>query len=463
MVNGTLTLIIAEPVIIGIMKIAVIGSGIGGLSAAWFLSQKHDVTIYEAHDRLGMGAHAVDIPLSPAVKNGDDGQELEYARVDVPMRVFFPEYYPTLMEIYRQAGVDVETLQYSASFSSVEGDLLFRYKNYQLTDRQIPFLYPQDLLKPSMVSLGVSVAHLLRQLSSEAVSHDMPADETLGSFLQRLDINKNVVQNFLLPAYAGICTCSYDNLLAYPAKLILSYINSGLIGTKMHRAKEGVDEVMSRLSAKVSSVRLGSPIRIVARVESGVEIETESGERERYDHVVIASQANQAVKMIDAIKPKEKEALTAFNYESFDVVIHSDQSLGPRKKSWWAPVNYLLQENSNAPMVTIPLNSVHKELATSAPVFQTWNPLIKPKAEHIHHQVKLFRPLMDSSALRGQDLIEQLHQEADRKIWFCGSYASPGIPLQESAARSAAMISEHIETQKTLTKASEPASTLRVS
>lgn len=441
------------------MKIAVIGSGIGGLSAAWFLSQKHDVTLYEAHDRLGMGAHAVDIPLNPP-----NAQGLDHARVDVPMRVFFPEYYPTVMEIYRQAGVEVETLQYSASFSGVQGDLLFRYKNYPLPHRQKPFLYLQDLVKPSMVSQGVSVLLLLRQLAGEAATANMPADETLGAFLERCNINKRIAEEFLLPAYAGICTCSYENLLSYPAKLILSYINSGLVGTKMHRAKQGVDEVMACLSAKVSAIRLGSPIKNVAKlentVEESVEVETKSGERERYDHVVIASQANQAVKMMGAITPKEKEALTAFNYEGFDVVIHGDTSLGPRKKSWWAPVNYLLQENSRAPMVTIPLNTVHKELTYSAPVFQTWNPLVEPKAEHIYHQVKLFRPLMDADALRGQTLIEQLHQEADRKIWFCGSYASPGIPLQESAAQSAATITEKIE-QQSLLATPGPASPLR--
>ena len=440
------------------MKVAVIGSGIGGLCAAWFLSQKHQVTIYEAHDRLGMGAHAIDIPLTQQDKQG-----LDYARVDVPMRVFFPEYYPTLSEVYKQADVEVETLKYSASFSSMEGDLLFRYRTYQLTGRPTPFLYLQDLLKPSMVSLGANVALLLRQLSREAASNNTPDNETLSDFLERLDVNKRVANNFLLPAYSGICTCSYDNLLAYPAKLILSYITSGLIGAKMHRAKEGVDEVMSRLSAKVSSVHLGSPIKNVARLENSVEVETQTGERDRYDHVVIASQADQAVKMIEAIQPKEKEALTAFNYEGFDVAIHSDESLGPRKKSWWAPVNYLLQENSNAPMVTIPLNSVHKELASEAPVYQTWNPLIEPKAQHIYHQVKLFRPLMDSDALRGQSLIEQLHQEPDRRVWFCGSYASPGIPLQESAALSAENISKRIENQKPQAKASEPASAACVS
>lgn len=444
------------------MKIAVIGSGIGGLSAAWFLSQKHDVTVYEAHDKLGMGAHAVDIPLSSATKDADDNQGRDYARVDVPMRVFFPEYYPTLMDIYRQAGVEVETLQYSASFSRLEGDLLFRYRNYPLLGRQMPFLYAQDLVKPSMIALGASVAQLLRQLNREDTSADMLGDETLGDFLQRLNIHESVVHHFLLPAYAGICTCSYENLLAYPAKLILSYINSGLIGSKMHRAKEGVDAVMSRLSAKVSHIRLGSPIRHVRRGEHGVDIETEAGEHARFDHAVIASQANHAVSMVGAIKPKEKEALTAFNYEGFDVVIHGDASLGPRKKSWWAPVNYILQEHSHAPMVTIPLNTVHKELTQSAPVFQTWNPLIEPNADKIYHQVKLFRPLMDSHALRGQYLIEQLHQEPDRRIWFCGSYATPGIPLQESAARSAALISEQIDKQKRLKKY-DTSHTLRVS
>ncbi len=437
-----------EPVSISDMKIAVIGSGIGGLSAAWFLSQKHDVTIYEAHDSLGMGAHAVDIPLQASPHTLGESiseQKKACARVDVPMRVFFPEYYPTLMKIYNQAGVEVETLQYSASFSSVEGNLLFRYRNYPVKGRQKPFLYPQDIVNPSVVALGASVYRLLRQLSSESALDAMLPNETLGELLERLAIPDQVAQHFLLPAYAGICTCSYANLLAYPAKLIVSYINSGLIGAKMHRAKLGVDEVMARLSAHVSEVRLGTPIDQVIRDDKGVTITTAQGEVERFDHVVIASQANQAVKMIKAIDAKEKEALTAFNYEGFEVIIHGDEALGPRKKSWWAPVNYVLQDNSSGPMVTIPLNAVHEALANSAPVFQTWNPFIEPRPESVYHRVKLFRPIMDADALRGQALIEQLHHETHRRVWFCGSYASPGIPLQESAAQSALTISELIE------------------
>ncbi len=439
------------------MKIAIIGSGIGGLSAAWFLSQDHDVTIYEAHDRLGMGAHAVDIPLNKNSLDQSNKQAPEYARVDVPMRVFFPEYYPTLMQIYQQAEVEIETLQYSASFTSLDGELLFRYKNYPFKKRQKSFLYPQDLLKPSMISVGASLLLFLRQISNQAVTANMPDNETLGEFLQRLKVNPKVAKHFLLPAYAGICTCSYANLLNYPAQLILSYINSGLIGTKMHRAKAGVDEVMARLSSKTKTIELGSPIRrVIHHTDSlhdkfnedpsskSVEIETESGQRERFDHVVIASQANHAVNMLHDVSTKEKEALTAFNYESFEVIIHGDSNLGPKKESWWAPVNYLLQDNSNAPMVTIALNSVHKELEQSPPVYQTWNPLIEPNPEKVYHRVKLFRPLMDDNATKAQKLIKQLHQEPNRRVWFCGSYASPGIPLQESAARSAALISKRI-------------------
>lgn len=427
----------------GGMKIAVIGSGIGGLSSAWFLSKHHQVTIYEAHPKLGMGAHAVDIPrASTSAQTG-----MEHARVDVPMRVFFPEYYPTLSEMYRQAGVEVETLEYSASFSSMTGELLFRYTNYPIAGRSIPFLYLRDLLKPSMVRLGLNVASFLRVLSEKAAEVDSQSSETLGAFLDRINVNERVAKDFLLPAYAGICTCSYENLLNYPASVVLAYLTSGLISAKMHRAKAGVDDVVATLSTKAESIRLASPIEAVLPVDTGVEVITKSGERDRYDHVVIATQANQAIEMLKSISQLEKEALTAFNYEGFDVVIHSDEALAPKNKSWWAPVNYLLQSDTNAPMATIPLNSVHKDLDPTVPVFQTWNPLIEPRAEQTYHQVKLFRPLMDSDAQRGQALIAQLHQQEERKIWFCGSFASPGIPLQESAAVSAFNIAQSIELQ----------------
>ena len=439
------------------MKIAIIGSGIGGLSCAWLLCQQkghaHEVTLYEAHDRLGMGAHTVDIPVFSEQKTQAGGNTLprsESVAVDMPMRVFYPEYYPILSSIYSDAGVATETLDYCGSFSRLSGKPVFRYKNYSLGHLSLPFIHIVDLFRPdsalSTARLGAKLVAFLRRLPGYSRDNQLNfANETLGEFIARVKLSKELCEHFLLPAYAGVCTCSYDNLLNYPARIILDYLNSGLMLSSMRRAANGVDDVVHRLSQHVSRLKLSTPVESVNYLPDGVEVLARDGQREVFDHVIVATQADQAISILKGTEfTSEHEVLTAFDYEGFEVIVHNDRRLAPLRPGWQAPVNFILSDGARAPMATIPLNSVHKALSSEVPIYQTWNPLIEPRAESVFKAVKLFRPLINENSVLAQNKIQTMHSEPGRSVWLCGSYTSPGIPLQESAAFSAQQIAEKI-------------------
>lgn len=415
-------------------RIAVVGSGIGGLAAVWALTQRgHRVTLYEAQPTLGMDAHAVDVP-------GPKGT----VRIDVPMRVFFPEYYPNLTRLYDEVGVGSETLEYSGSFGSIDGELYFKYRTYRLAGRIWPFL-DRGALNAEVVQLGAELAYFLYRLRMWPPSPTDLDGVSFASFLDDYGCSDRLRWRFLMPLFAAICTCSYASLAMYPARTLVGYLAAVMTSIRMRRVTLGVQEVVETLSAHAEVIRLASPVRALRCFSDRVEIEGNHGHGDRFDHVVLATQANQALRILGQSATAEVHAaLSAFDYEAFEVVTHTDRQLAPPRQGWWSPVNFLLEPGSAAPMATILMNPIHRGLGDGEPLLQTWNPLIEPAPERVYSRVKLERPLVNEAALAGHARLDELHAQPKRRVWFCGSYASAGVPLQESAVVSAFGVASRI-------------------
>jgi predicted NAD/FAD-binding protein len=413
------------------LKIAVIGSGIAGLSATWLLSQAHQVALFEKHEYLGMDARSLDVP--------GDG---ENARVDVPLRVFFGGFYPNLTALYRHLGIESGAINYAASFSAINERSYFRYDNIRVGRRSLPFLKGARSLNPKALRIGWEIVRLFRQ-SRRSMATGIDDDTTLEAFLQANHYSEDFAEGFLYPAFSAICTCSHASVKAYPARVILDYLNSGLLLSSMRRVTQGTQEVVKRLSQHAQRVHLRSPVIDISQKDEGVTVRTSAGVA-TFDHVVIATQANQASRLLKDASAEERAVLASFSYEPSRVIVHTDPRLAPRGgKSQWAPVNFLLAGNHGAPMATIWLNAI-QTLPGSRPVFQTWNPLIEPDPARVLGQADFERPIVNSKSLAGLQKLSDLHGQPDRRIWFCGSYASAGIPLLESAVSSAMSIAEHL-------------------
>lgn len=408
------------------MKIAVIGSGIAGLSAAWLLGEEHEVSLYEALPEPGMGAHGV---------------EVEGVMADVPLRVFYEGYYAQLLQLYAAVGIETLRSDYSTTFCDEEGETYYRYHNRPLgPSTLLAFVGPRALAGRSR-RINRDLLRYYREAPRDFAAG--VAQETIDDYLRRSGYSTDFVERFLLPAYAGIGTCTYERVRSYPAEVLNEYMSQGFFFTGVLTAAKGTPDVVARLSSRVADERYGQPVSSVEVGPEGVEVWARGGGQERYDHVVIATQANQALRFLSP-SPEEEAFLRAFNYEESEVVMHRDPRLMPKRRSDWGPVNFMVSTGRSRPMATIWTNAVQPRLRDQPDLFQTWNPTLTPAPETVISRALVERPAVDDQTLRALADLEDMHAQPQRRLWFCGSYAARGIPLLESGVRSAIAVAERL-------------------
>ena len=266
--------------------------------------------------------------------------------------------------------------------------------------------------------------------------------KTLEAYLAERNYSDAFVNEFLLPAMAGIGTCSYAAASDYPADVVVDYFSRGLFFSGVRRVKAGTRDVVTRLTNNVSKLILGHQVESIAPAQDGVRIKLEGHEALHFDHVVLATQANQALDLVAPEFKRERAILEKFPYESSRVTMHRDTALAPKSKRDWSPVNFILKEGSAKPMATIWMNRVQPSLRKSKDVFQTWNPLIEPHPDLLLAEAKVERPIVTGTSVKAiKDLRELRHRQGSR-LWVTGSYAQWGIPLLEAAVVSAIEVAE---------------------
>ena len=312
------------------MKLAVVGSGISGLASAYFLAQRHDVTLFEQDGRVGGHTNTVRVPTARGEQPVDTGW-IVYNAVN----------YPNLCGLFAQLGVPTRPTQ--MSFAVSLGDGAYEWKG---SDRLWSvFAQPSNLLRPSHWRLLTEILRLNRVCNARLRANALPAG-SLGEFLEAERFAPELRSRYLLPMAAMIWSCSPRQAALYPAADFMRFFDAHGLFTTMDQPLwrtviGGSDAYVQRMLVQFKGrVRLRAPVQRLGRDAEGTWLEAGAG-REHFDRIVCATHSDQALALLADPSPLEARVLSGIPYTESRCVLHADESFLPRRRAAWASWNYL--------------------------------------------------------------------------------------------------------------------------
>ncbi|OCJ17312.1 NAD/FAD-binding protein [Rhizobium sp. AC44/96] len=395
------------------MNIAIVGSGISGLSAAWLLSQRHDVTVYEAADRMGGHSNTVEFESL-------DGP----VAVDTGFIVYNEVTYPNLTALFEALGVS--TVASNMSFAVSLNDGAFEYSG----GTGLGLLAQKsNLLNPRFWSM---MRDLLRFYRGARRDLAIMGGISLDDYLDRNAYGRAFRNDHLYPMAAAIWSTPAMQVGSYPASAFVRFCaNHGLLELwdrpVWRTVKGGSREYVARMTARfVDRILTSTPVKSIHRLPGRVEIRDMRGGHSAFDEVVIATHADQALSMLCDASADERRILSAFRYSHNEAVLHGDTALMPKRRAAWSCWNYLAEtrEGSTQPSITYWMNKL-QPLGAAPPTFVTLNPRRGPREETVIRRDVYEHPIFDLTTERAQQEIWSL--QGVRNTWFCGAHFGAGF------------------------------------
>ncbi|BBP43177.1 NAD(P)/FAD-dependent oxidoreductase [Thiosulfativibrio zosterae] len=396
-------------------KVAVIGSGISGLSAAWFLSQQHDVTLFEKNAKLGGHTNTSFLQLKDKVQPVDTG-----------FIVFNTPNYPNLTAFFKH--LEVETQNTDMSFSvSVDGGHL----EYSGNNLNTLFAQRSNLLSPKHWGMLKEILRFNQQAKQD-LNSITPLTYTLGDYLLMHQFSNHMRDNYLLPMAAAIWSCPTETMLKFPVGSFLRFFeNHGLLNVEdrpqWESVKNGSQQYINKLlELNAFAIQLNHQVKKVEKTDLGLSVYFTNDHHETFDHVVFASHADQTYAALDdKIKP-DFNLLAHFKYQENIAYLHSDLDLMPKRKLAWAAWNYLRDTKSAQDKVAVTYwMNLLQNFETEVPLLVTLNPNTPPAESLTHERLVYEHPVFDSAAMRAQKQLSAI--QGKHNLWFCGSYFGYGF------------------------------------
>ena len=388
------------------MKIAVIGTGIAGNVAAYKLRDEHEITVFEAGNYVGGHTNTVDV-----YENG------QHFAVDTGFIVFNDHTYPNFIRLLDEIGQESQPSTMSFSVQSGDGDL-----EYCGTTLNTVFAQRSNLLRPSFYRMLRDILRF-NKTALPSTEH-LGSDYTLGEFLFDNGYSHEFVDHYLVPMAAAIWSAEPGSILDMPVSFLVRFFaNHGLLSVndqpQWRVIKGGSRQYVSRLVAgHRDRIRLNSPVQSVRRVDDRIEIESASGGREMFDYVFLACHSDQALAMLKDATDTEREVLGAIRYQANEAVLHTDESLMPRRKLAWAAWNYHIpQDSSRHVAVTYNMN-ILQGLASQKDYLVTLNSDRDIDPDKVIRRVQYEHPIFSRESVAAQR--RQAEINCDR-TFFCGA------------------------------------------
>ncbi len=421
------------------MKIAVIGAGISGLGAAYLLSQRHQVTVYE--QAATPGGHSRTIDICPD-KDRYDQDHQDMIPVDTGFIVFNDRTYPNLIGLFEELKIPTEKSKMSFGVSLDEGWL--EYGSGHL------FAQRKNIWRPAFWRMLFDILRFNRQAAAFVARNP---DLTLGDYLDRLGVGRWFREYYLVAMGAAIWSSPTTAITQFPARTFIEFFhNHGLLTINRHPqwytvsggSRVYVERIIDILGRRDGCIKLQCRVERVSAKEGTVTIQDHQGHRDVFDQVVLACHADQALSMVTNPTAQEKKILGCFGYRDNTMIVHQDPSFMPKNKKCWSSWVYLAhRQRAGQDQQTISLSywmNNLQNLDTDQPVLVTLNPHRRPRAACILDEHVFSHPLFDFPAIRAQKDMTTI--QGKRGLWFCGAYQ--GYGFHEDGLLSAIRVSQSL-------------------
>lgn len=411
----------------GGQRIAVIGSGVAGLGAAYLLSRRHQVSVFEALPRLGGHINTVEV---------DDAQGR--VAIDTGFIVHNDVNYPHLLALFDELGIATQASDMSFSVSLDQGRLEWSGDNLDTV-----FAQRRNLLRPRFLAM---VGEILRfnRLAPRALALGTLHGCPLGRWLDDNRFGQPFRTDYLLPMAAAIWSAPMSAILAFPAASFVRFFqNHGLLRiagrpnwrTVSGGARSYLERLIERLPQRPIA---GTPIRRVASIPNGVVLTDATGHARDFDHVVIATHADEALALLDQPTAAERRILGAFRFQPNRAILHRDPRLMPKRRKVWSSWNYLAEgprDMGQQVSVTYWMNRLQR-LDAAADFFVSLNPPRDPDGDKVITAFDYMHPLFDDAANSAQQELPSIQGSGRR--WFAGAWTRNGF--HEDGLHSAVLV-----------------------
>jgi predicted NAD/FAD-binding protein len=394
------------------MKIAIIGSGISGMTAAYLLHGEHDIRVYEAGDYIGGHTHTIDVE-----ENG------EHYAVDTGFIVFNRSTYPNFCKMLDRLGVESQPTE--MTFSVKDEHTGLEYSPHSLNTF---FAQRRNLLSPGFYRMIYDIFRLRRELNNVLDGKD---EIEIGQYLEREGYSRRFKEHFIVPLGSSLWSADPQRFHEFPLRTFIRFFkNHGFLNIinpfKWLVIKGGSRNYIGKLTATYSDkIRLNCPVNKITRKHDCVELTLSAGETERFDHVVLATHSDQALSLLSDASEKEKEILSAIPYQENLAVLHTDTSMLPQRKNIWSGWNYIiLNEDTGRATITYDM-SILQSIESPEEFCVTLN---RPSDIHpgkVIGQYLYHHPVFTKKAPDAQMRQEEI--SGINRTHYCGAYWGNGF------------------------------------
>ena len=396
------------------MKIAIIGSGISGLTAAYLLNRKHDVTIFEANDYIGGHTHTHKVNI--------DGKKYS---VDTGFIVYNERTYPNFIKLLDLLNVERQLSTMGFSVKSIS-------KDYEYAGESLNSLFAKrsNIFRFGFLRMLYEMYHFGKKADSSGIGLD--ASVTLGDYLKKEKYSGEFINYFIIPMGAAIWSTPANKVLNMPAYFFIKFFyNHGMLEV-INRPnwwviKNGSSEYIKKIIRGFENkINLSTPVKTVARKNEGIEIQlAKKDETLKFDSVIFATHSDQALEMLENPTDTEKDILSSIPYQKNEVLLHTDSSVLPRRKLSWASWNYQLDSDPALPVVLTYNMNILQSINCKETLCVTLNDHNSVDETKILKKITYHHPLFNGKSIEAQKRKSEI--SGVNNTHYCGAYWRNGF------------------------------------